>query len=153
MDWLLDLITNPYLLTGLSSWFFAQVIKTVIHAVINKKIVWERMFGDGGMPSGHSATVTSLAIFTALRHGFGSFEFAVAGILAVIVCHDAMGVRRETGRQAVVINDIVKVLEEISKQEVAEEKLKTFVGHTPLQVVAGMIIGVLNAVCMNWLLP
>lgn len=153
MDWLLDLITNPYLLTGLSSWFFAQIIKTVIHAVINKKIVWERMFGDGGMPSGHSATVTSLAIFTALRHGFGSCEFAVAGILAVIVCHDAMGVRRETGRQAVVINDIVKVLEEISKQEVAEEKLKTFVGHTPLQVVAGIIIGVLNAICMNWLLP
>ena len=152
MDWLFELLTNPYLLTALSSWFFAQIIKTVIHAIINKKIVWERLFGDGGMPSGHSATVTSLAVFAALRCGPASFEFAVAGILAVIVCHDAMGVRLETGKQAVIINDIVELLEELSKQEVAEEKLKTFVGHTPLQVLAGMAIGVLNAFLMNWLL-
>ena len=152
MNWFIDLITNPFLLTGLASWFLAQVLKTIIHAIINKKIVWERLFGDGGMPSGHSATVTAMAVFAALRCGTGSFEFAIAGILAVIVCHDAMGVRLETGKQAVVINDIVEVLEKISKEEVAEERLKTFVGHTPLQVIAGIAIGVLNAFLMNWIL-
>lgn len=153
MDWLLDLITNPYLLTGLGSWFVAQVLKTIIYAVINKKIVWERMIGDGGMPSGHSATVTSLATFAALRCGFGSFEFAIAGILAVVVCHDAMGVRRETGKQAVILNELVEVIHKISEEKITEEQLKIFVGHTPLQVMAGMALGILNAFLMNGLLP
>ena len=108
MDWILELIANPFLLTGLTSWFFAQVLKTIIHAVINKKIVWERLVGDGGMPSGHSATVTSIAVLAALRCGPGSYEFAIAGILAIIVCHDAMGVRLETGKQAQIINELTK---------------------------------------------
>ena len=152
MDWIMQLITNPFLLTGLSSWFFAQVLKTIIHAIINKKIVWERMVGDGGMPSGHSATVTSIAVFAALRCGPGSFEFAIAGILAIIVCHDAMGVRLETGKQAVIINELVKAFENLTEDDLPEEKLKTFVGHTPIQVLAGVTIGVLNAFLMNWLL-
>ena len=67
MDWVIDLITNPFSLTGLTSWFFAQVLKTIIHAFINKRIVWERLIGDGGMPSGHSATVTSMAVLAAIR--------------------------------------------------------------------------------------
>lgn len=153
MDWLLDLITNPYLLTSLGSWFVAQVLKTIIHAILNKKLVWERMFGDGGMPSGHSATVTSLAVFTALRCGFGSFEFAVAAILAVVVCHDAMGVRRETGRQAEVLNDLLDAFQKIYEEKISEEKLKIFVGHTPMQVLAGITLGGVNAILMNWLLP
>lgn len=152
MDWIIKLITNPFLLTGLASWFLAQVLKTIIHAIINKKIVWERLFGDGGMPSGHSATVTSMAVFAALRCGPDSYEFAIAAILAVIVCHDAMGVRLETGKQAAIINEVVEVLEKISKEEVAEERLKTFVGHTPIQVMVGIIIGILNAFLMNWIL-
>ena len=98
MDWLIDLITNPFLLVSLSSWFLAQVIKTVLYAVEIKKLDITRLFGDGGMPSGHSATVTSLATFCGLQFGFGSFQFAVTAILAIIVCHDAMGVRLETGK-------------------------------------------------------
>ena len=152
MTWLLELIKNPYLLTGISSWLIAQVLKTIIHAIIHKKLVWERLFGDGGMPSGHSATVTSMAVFCGLRCGFGSFEFAMAAILAVIVCHDAMGVRLETGKQAEVINEIVELLESLAKKEVADEKLKTFVGHTPMQVIAGITLGIVNAIFMNWIL-
>lgn len=153
MDWFTDFLTNPYLLTGLGSWFVAQVLKTVIHAFIHKKIVWERLFGDGGMPSGHSATVTSLAVFSGLRNGFQSFEFAVAAILAIIVCHDAMGVRLETGKQAAIINELLEVLEKISKEELPEERLKTFVGHTPLQVMVGMTLGLCMAFVMNALIP
>ncbi len=149
MDYLIDFITNPYLVTGLSGWFWAQILKVIIFAVINKRIVWERLVGDGGMPSGHSATVTSLALYTGLADGFGSHAFAVAGILAVIVCHDAMGVRRETGKQAVVLNELVKAFEELTQNDsLPEERLKEFVGHSPVQVMAGVAIGIVNAIVM-----
>lgn len=153
MDWFFDLITNPYLLTSLGSWFVAQVLKTIIYAILNKKFLWERMFGDGGMPSGHSATVTSLAVFAALRCGFDSFECAMAGILAVVVCHDAMGVRQQAGKHAVLLNELVEAFEKMSKETISEERLKIFVGHTPMQVIVGMMLGIANAIFMNWLLP
>ena len=86
MDWLKDLISNRFLITGVAAWFIAQVAKTIIYAIINKKWVWERIVGDGGMPSGHSATVTSLATISALTYGFNSFQFAVTMLLAIIVC-------------------------------------------------------------------
>ena len=148
MNWLLELVTNPFLLTSLSSWFVAQVLKTIIHAIENKKIVFERLIGDGGMPSGHSATVTSLATFCALEFGPGSFQFAISAILAIIVCHDAMGVRLETGKQAEVINELTKTIELLSSKEWTQEKLKEFVGHTPIQVLAGILLGIANALVM-----
>jgi len=148
MDWLIDLITNPFLITSTSSWFIAQVLKTILTGIINKKWTLERMVGDGGMPSGHSATVSSLAMFSALYYGVGTFQFAVCAILAIIVCHDAMGVRRETGKQAVLLNEIVKAFEILSKEELPEVKLKEFVGHTPIQVMVGITIGILNALVM-----
>ena len=154
MDWLYDLVTNRFLITGVSSWFVAQVLKTIIHAIINKKLVLERMVGDGGMPSGHSATVTSLAVISALTYGFDSFQFAVTALLAIIVCHDAMGVRLETGKQAQILNELTKAFEVWTKEDLPEIKLKEFVGHTPVQVIAGMLIGILNGCAMHfWVFP
>lgn len=150
MDWLIDLITNPFLLVSLSSWFLAQVIKTVLYAVEIKKLDITRLFGDGGMPSGHSATVTSLATFCGLQFGFGSFQFAVTAILAIIVCHDAMGVRLETGKQAEVINDILEAFELLTPKKISEANLKEFVGHTPIQVMAGILLGIVNALVMHF---
>ena len=150
MQWFFDLISNRFLLTGVFSWLLAQVIKTIIHAIINKKIVWERMIGDGGMPSAHSATVTSLAAISALGFGFDSFQFAVTALLAIIVCHDAMGVRLETGKQAIIINELIKAFEDLSKEDLPEVKLKEFVGHTPVQVLAGILIGIANAFFMHF---
>ena len=150
MTWLKELVTNPFLITSCSSWFIAQVIKVIINFCVTKKLVWERLFGDGGMPSGHSATVSSLAVFAALRCGCGSFEFAVCAILAIIVCHDAMGVRQEAGKQAVVINDIVEQFEKLLKQDIVDIDLKELVGHTPLQVLAGITLGVANAFVMHY---
>ena len=146
MEYVIGLLTNPFLLVGLGSWFVAQVAKTIIHAIINGAVDWERMFGDGGMPSGHSATVSSLAMMSALVYGLDSFEFAVTAILAVIVCHDAMGVRLETGKQALIINEIVKSFEILAKKELPEVKLKEFVGHTPAQVMVGITIGIVSAI-------
>ena len=152
MNWLHELITNRFLITGVSSWFVAQLAKTIIHAIINKKLVLERMVGDGGMPSGHSATVTSLAMISGLSYGFDSFQFAVTALLATIVCHDAMGVRLETGKQAQIINEMMEAFE--TKKELPEVKLKEFVGHTPIQVIAGILLGILNGCVMHfWVFP
>ena len=151
MDWLYDLFTNRFLVTGVSSWFVAQVTKTIIYAIINKKLVLERMVGDGGMPSGHSATVTSLAVISGLSFGFDSFQFAVTALLAIIVCHDAMGVRLETGKQAQIINELTKAFEVWTKEDLPEIKLKEFVGHTPIQVIAGILIGIANGCVMHFL--
>ncbi len=151
MSWLIDLVTNPFLLTGIMSWFLAQVLKTILYAIINKKWDWGRLFGDGGMPSGHSATVTSMATIIGLACGFDSVVFAISGILAVIVCHDATGVRLETEKQAYLINELVNAFAELSGDKLPEVKLKEFVGHTPIQVLAGIMLGLITGVGM-WLL-
>lgn len=153
MNWFYELITNPFLLTALSSWAIAQVLKVFINAAVNQTWDLERLFGDGGMPSGHSATVASMAVFTALRCGTGSFQFAMAAIFAIIVCHDAMGVRLETGKQAALLNDLVEAFNILSTEDLPEVKLKELVGHTPTQVSAGVLIGILNALMMHyWIL-
>jgi acid phosphatase family membrane protein YuiD len=154
MEWFWDMLTNPYLLTAMSAWAVAQVVKTILYAVMNGRLDWERLFGDGGMPSGHSATVSSLAVFCALMHGTHTHEFALAAILAIIVCHDAMGVRHETGKQAMILNELVKAFEELNSEDLPEVKLKEFVGHTPIQVIAGILIGIANGIVMHlWVFP
>ena len=152
MQWFFDLFSNQLLITAVSSWAVAQIVKSIIYAIINKKIEFNRLIGDGGMPSGHSATVTSLATMSALMFGFNSFEFAVTTILAIIVCHDATGVRRETGKQAVLLNELVKAFEILAKHDLPEVKLKELVGHTPLQVFAGMGLGIKNAIILYFLI-
>ena len=111
MDKIMDFFFNPYLATALSCWFIAQLIKIITNLFIHKKIVWERLFGDGGMPSGHSATVSSLATIIGLSEGFTSPLFAIAAVFAVVVCPDAMGVRQETGKQAIMLNEIAGAYE------------------------------------------
>ncbi|MBR5221700.1 MAG: divergent PAP2 family protein, partial [Clostridia bacterium] len=137
MNWLSALFTNPFLIVPMLAWFTAQVLKTIIHAIINKKLDITRMCGDGGMPSGHSATVSSLAVLAALVYGCGSFQFAFAAVLAIIVCHDASGVRLQTGKQAEVLNDLIEIIDMLTTEKLPEVKLKEFVGHTPVQVAAG----------------
>jgi acid phosphatase family membrane protein YuiD len=127
------------------------VLKVIIYAIINKTWDWSRLFGDGGMPSGHSATVSSLATIAALTYGFGSFEFAITGILAIIVCHDAMGVRLEAGKHAKLLNILVDSFEKFSKNELPEVVLKEFVGHTPLQVTTGIVLGIACGFAMHFI--
>ena len=144
-----QLLANRILLAGITGWATAQVLKTIIYAILNKEISFERLFGDGGMPSGHSATVSAMATMSLLHYGIGSFEFAVTAMLAIIVMHDAMGVRLETGKQAKVINEMIELLTEKNYvQAFSEERLKEFVGHTPLQVGAGCILGILIGVLL-----
>jgi acid phosphatase family membrane protein YuiD len=152
VEQVVEMFTNPFLLAGLSGWFVAQVIKTILYAIINKRFDISRLFGDGGMPSGHSATVTSMALLIGLVQGFGSVDFAISFILAVIVCHDATGVRLETEKQAFLINEMVKAFSELTEDKLPEVKLKQFVGHTPIQVLAGITVGIANAFLLYWLM-
>lgn len=145
----LSIFTNEMLIVPLISWAIAQILKVVINLIIEKKIVFERFFGDGGMPSGHSATVASLAVIVGWIQGFGTAEFAIALILAIVVMHDACGVRRETGKHAASIRELAEALNSMvheSDYEVRTEKLKVLVGHTPLQVFFGALLGVTVAV-------
>ena len=145
---------NRILLIVFIAWFITQTVKLIVFWVINKKFVLERFFGDGGMPSSHSAVVASLATVIGLQSGWDSPLFAVATILAVVVIHDATGVRQETGKQAKVINDLVKMLQARERGELtAAETLKEFVGHTGPQVLVGTLCGILIAVVMNMILP
>ncbi len=145
MNFFKEIIQNQVIVSAVCGWFVAQVLKTIIHTIITKEFVAERLIGDGGMPSCHSATVCAMATATGLRYGISGFEFAVTVMLAIIVMHDAMGVRWETAKQGRVLNDMLEIFTSMGKKIAVEDKLKEFVGHTPLQVIIGGIIGILVA--------
>ncbi|NBH26392.1 divergent PAP2 family protein [Lachnospiraceae bacterium] len=149
MDFLTELLDNQIFISAILGWFVAQVLKTLIHMIINKKFVAERMVGSGGMPSSHSSTVCALATAAGMKYGGGSYEFAIAIMLAIIVMYDAMGVRRETGKQGRVLNEMLEIFTNMGNQISAEEKLKEFVGHTPLQVLMGAILGIIIALLVG----
>lgn len=149
MNWFQELLSNPFLLIGLSSWFWAQLIKTIIHAIVTKSIDFTRLIGDGGMPSGHSATVCAVATSAGILDGLGSFPFAISVIVAIIVMHDAMGVRLETGKQAKLLNEFMDLFARLEQPLSDQEKLKELVGHTPLQVCMGALLGIATGILCN----
>lgn len=137
---------NQIITVSILSWFIAQVLKTIINFILLGKFQVERMWGDGGMPSAHSATVCAMAIAAGRSMGFDSAIFAVAAIVAIITMHDAMGVRYETGEQAKVLNQMIENWITLSEKNVPflqNMHLKEMVGHTPLQVSAGFLVGVI----------
>ena len=136
----------PVLLIAICAWATAQVLKLLISVAVYRKFDITYLTTGGGMPSSHSATVCGLATAVGIRYGGGSDEFAMAAILAIVVMHDAMGVRMETGRQGKVLNEMMEVFTNMGKQISAEARLKEFVGHTPLQVLMGAILGIIIAV-------
>ena len=127
MDTWKAMLGNQVLVSAVVGWTVAQVLKTLIDFALNKSFNAERLVGSGGMPSSHSATVCGLTTAAALKYGAGSFEFAISFILAMVVMYDAVGVRQETGKQARLLNSI----------------------HTPIQVVAGAILGIVLALVIN----
>ena len=148
------MVYNRILVIAFIAWLGSQLSKTIIYWIINRKFVVERMFGDGGMPSSHSAIVASVVTTAGLMCGWDSPLFAIAAVLALIVMHDAMGVRQETGKQAKVINNMIQLFESMGRGELKpDEALKEFVGHTGRQVIVGALLGILTAVVMNMILP
>ena len=141
-----SVITNHILLAPVTAWLVAQILKWLINALVEKKFTLERLYGDGGMPSGHSATVTTLAAMCGWSCGYGSAIFAVSVIFAIIVMHDATGVRREAGKHATLIKQLADGFNAMfveKDEQIKTEKLKAFIGHTPLQVIFGALLGCL----------
>ncbi len=145
MDFFRGIASNEIFISAAVGWLTAQILKTIIHTALTRSFVAERMVGSGGMPSSHSSTVCALAASTCLQYGSASFEFAIAAFFAIVVMYDAIGVRRETGIQAKVLNEMIELFSHMGKGVSMEDKLKEFVGHTPLQVLAGAILGILIA--------
>lgn len=151
MNFFEGIAANQFFISAALGWLIAQVLKTIIHTALTKTFVAERMVGSGGMPSSHSSTVCALATSTYFQYGSNSFEFALASFFAIVVMYDAIGVRRETGIQAKVLNEMMDLFSNMGKGVSMEDKLKEFVGHTPLQVLAGAILGIAIAfVIARW---
>ncbi|MEG1012294.1 MAG: divergent PAP2 family protein [Ruthenibacterium sp.] len=143
------LFGNYILSVALLSWLAAQVCKTVLNFFLVGKFDLERLYGAGGMPSAHSALVCSMFMATAKSQGVNSPLFAVTFVLAAVVMYDAMGVRHETGEQAKILNKLMDDWledEEEGSPLFEVKKLKEKVGHTPLEVVSGAMLGILIAV-------
>lgn len=130
-----------YLVVPFATWFFIQLFKLIYDLVTTKKFNFKRILGAGGMPSSHSAVVTSLATMIGISQGIESPMFAISVIFAFVVMYDAAGVRRAAGKQAELLNEIVNT-PGLSEIEVTG-KLQEALGHTPKQVIVGAIIGVL----------
>lgn len=140
------LLFGNYLLSlPVLAWCAAQLAKTIIYLIMNRKFNVERLFGAGGMPSSHSATVCALFMGAARAYGLQSPYFAITFVLAAIVMYDAMGVRLETGKQAKVLNRILEDFRADNTEADEFDKLKELVGHTPLQVVSGALLGIVIA--------
>ncbi len=137
---------NPLLMPAILAWFAAQLIKLILTLILSKKLDFRRMVGSGGMPSSHSSFVVALTVSAGMRHGWDSALFAVCTVLAAIVMYDAAGVRRAAGRQAAVLNRIARTLTESGQTDERHEALRELLGHTPVEVIAGALLGTLIAI-------
>lgn len=137
------------LLIGLSGAFLAQVLKFLLHLIIKKKVDFKLFTTTGGMPSSHSAGVVGIATAVGIISGFSSIDFSIAMGYALVVMYDAAGLRRAAGKMAVCLN---KIMDDFYKHKVqsAQGKLKELLGHTPIEVFGGAVLGVAYAYLMHF---
>lgn len=133
---------NYTLISAVASWFAAQFIKTIIHAIKYKTFNPERLFGSGGMPSSHSALVCAATLACGRSQGIESVSFAIMFLVAMVVMYDAMGVRRAAGLHARELNKLRDIILERNEINEKTKKLKEYIGHTPLEVLGGAILGI-----------
>ena len=141
-----QILDNRILLVAIAACLIAQVLKLIIDTVQNGKVSAKVLTTTGGMPSAHSALVTALSAGVGENLGYASAEFAIATIFAIVVMYDAAGVRQAAGKQARILN---QMMEELFSEDhkFNEEKLKELLGHTPVQVIAGAVLGIV----ISWL--
>ncbi|MCX5716394.1 MAG: divergent PAP2 family protein [Candidatus Omnitrophica bacterium] len=143
-DFAREFFHNQVLFTSLAAWAIAQTTKVALGVIREKKFNFKWFVGTGGMPSSHVAGMMALATSVGFVCGFDSYQFAIAFVVALIVMFDAQGVRRASGRQAVILNRMIDDI--YLKKKIEEKKVIEFLGHTPVEVFAGAIMGVLVAI-------
>ncbi len=131
------------------SWFIAQFYKVIASLVTKKRINLKRMFETGGMPSSHSSTVSALTTAVGIIYGVSSALFAVSAIFAIIVMHDASGIRRAAGEQAGILNKLSESLNSLFENKFQQENLRELLGHTRIEVIVGTILGIAVALLMK----
>jgi acid phosphatase family membrane protein YuiD len=134
---------NKVFIITLYAWIIAQTIKVIIGVIRQRRFDFRWLIGTGGMPSSHAAGAACLAAVLGLEYGFDTAYFALAASFAIVVMFDAQGVRRSTGKQARILN---RMMEDIYwKGRTSEGRLLEFIGHTPIEVLAGALLGILVA--------
>ncbi len=142
------LLSNRPLISALVAWAIAQTLKMVLFSILERRFYWRRLIETGGLPSSHSAFVTGLASGVAVQDGLGSTAFAIACVFALIVMYDAVSLRREAGKHADILNELLLLA--IIRDAFAErEALKELLGHTPLEVFAGAVLGIVTGLLMG----
>jgi acid phosphatase family membrane protein YuiD len=137
---LTDIFTNQVLVAAFSAWALAQTIKVPLEYILRRKWDWGLLLSTGGMPSSHSALVMGLSVSIGLQEGFKSPLFAISWVLAMVVIYDAIGIRRQAGDHARVLNLMIDEL--FTGHPLAEKELKEVLGHTPREVIAGVVLGI-----------
>ena len=146
MSFFSEILGNYALWIALCAWFVAQILKIIIELLRKRRLNLALLMSSGGMPSSHSSFVTAVTTVIGLKEGFDSPLFALGAIVSMIVMYDASGVRRAAGNQAKVINDILASLENSGVK--LDKKLKEMLGHTPIEVAAGGILGIVIALLL-----
>ncbi|MDD3839189.1 MAG: divergent PAP2 family protein [Clostridia bacterium] len=141
MDFINQIASNKALGISILAWFIAQTSKVLITLIMTRKFNFELFVSTGGMPSSHSAFVTALAVAVGKEYGWDSYLFAISVVFSMIVMYDAAGIRRAAGKQAKILNSIVKEIQ--INRVLNEEKLKELLGHTPFEVIGGAAVGIL----------
>lgn len=141
-----DLLANTVLWIALACWAAAQVLKLILYSLHSRRLEIERLFGAGGMPSSHTSTVCGLTVAVARIYGLQSPLFTLSLVMACIVMYDATGVRRAAGEHAKVLNQLL--FSEGESMTPSQKALKEFLGHTPLEVLGGAILGVILGLVM-----
>ncbi len=146
-----DLFTNRFFWVPLFTGMFAQLLKFVLYAIRKRRVDFRWLITTGGMPSSHSASVMALSTLVGLQEGFRSPLFGVTLYFSVIVMYDAAGLRRAAGKQASVLNRIIEELAETHtiSQEHLQERLMELLGHTPMEVLAGALLGIVIGVIFS----
>ena len=144
MSFFEGILNNTILISALAAWIAAGVLKMLINLFLAKEINLMLIISSGGFPSSHSAVVSALAVGVGKNFGWDSSVFAIAAVFGLIVLHDAIGIRRAAGKQAVVLNQLVEQF--YRSLDFPQERLKELIGHTPLQVFGGVMLGIIVGV-------
>ncbi len=143
MNYFSGIVNNKVFAVAFMAWLIAQILKVILTLIIDRKLNLYRMVGSGGMPSSHSSMVMGLSTAVGLLEGWESTSYGISIVFALIVMYDASGVRRAVGKQAIILNQIIEEL--YQHKHVGSVKLKELVGHTPYEVFAGAVLGIVLA--------
>lgn len=139
------LVSNKILQVAVLSWFIAQTIKVIHTFIVKGRFDFMQFVSSGGMPSSHASFVMGLTTAIGLTHGWDSTYLVISLCVSLVIMYDAAGVRRAVGKQAIILNKMIEDMQHKKRKIITEQRLKELIGHTPIEVFAGAILGIIIA--------